>query len=383
MALPRIPRRARAFEQPPFVAGHQIELLTNGGAFFDKVVELIEQAQKYVFLESYIYAEDETGWRIAKALAGKASQGLEVCLLFDGFGSADLEDSYLLQFLKNAGVKYTSYRPLSISQKSWPWSRRNHRKSLIVDGLKGTVGGMNVADDYAAPEDGGDGWRDTSVCIHGPAIASLDQSFRIVWERSKGKEITSAAGLSPPLVAGVACRFTHNFLRSERAQVRRDYLRNIIQARQSILITNAYFVPDRTLVRALCDAAQRGVKVELILSGKSDVPVSQIASRSYYAKLLKAGVTIFEWHEEVLHAKTATIDAHWSTIGSTNLDYLSFFKNLEVNAIVDSQEFAGTMREQFDRDKARSRKVIWDEWQTRPLLLKLLESLFRVISRDY
>lgn len=365
---------------------HRLRLL-NDGAFFEAFERAVASARRRISVETYILASDETGWRVAADLVEAARRGVEVRLCYDGVGSLEL-DPNLLRYLHGAGVRTAAYRPLSLSRRTWPWSRRNHRKSLIVDGWLGIVGGMNIAADYDAVERGGAGWRDTSIEVAGPAVLELEESFAEVWRRAGGERFQPSAlvpdpGPTPEERDAPEVRFTHNFLRRQRAEIHRSYLRRIRAARTRIRIVNAYFVPDRRLRAEITGAARRGVDVEIITAGNTDVPLARLASRSYYPVLLKAGVKLYEWNERVLHAKTAVIDGAWSTVGSSNLDYFSSFRNLEVNAVVSSSSFGEQMERQFAEDRDRSTAVTMAWWKTRPAAERLFDFCFRQLARGY
>lgn len=355
-----------------FVEGNRVELLVDGGPFFDAMLKAIGAAERYVFLESYIVVADETGWRVARALAQKAEHGVEVALSYDGFGSADLDGEFVA-FLANAGVKLHVFRPVSFWKRSWPWTKRNHRKLLVVDGNVGLVGGMNISNDYAAPEDGGRGWRDTAICVQGPAVAELELMFRALWQREKAPPLTAVPAPAPRFADGHAARFLGNFARRDRGFVRKAYLLAILGAQRSVRICNAYFFPDRAIRRALVRAARRGVVVEIIVAGETDVKLALYAARALYQRLLKAGVKIYEWHSRVLHSKTAVIDGEWSTVGSSNLDPFSGFTNLEANAGVLGPRFGAQMEAQFDADKRVSTAVTPAMWHQRSFGVRVLE----------
>ena len=374
--------RGRTRRGRPFLLGHQVELLVDGGPFYRSILADIAAARRYVFLETYILRSDETGWRVARALAERAQAGVEVALCYDAFGSDGLSGEFV-RFLDEAGVLRLPFRPVSFWKWSWPWSRRNHRKVVLVDGQVATVGGTNIANEYAAEAQGGHGWRDTSVRIEGPAVTQVDRMFRSRWRREGGAPLQSERAAAPAASGGLLVRFFANFARGERAMIRRAYLVAIMGAQKSIRITNAYFFPDRTLRRALVLAARRGVLVELIVAGKSDVKPSVYAARSLYTRFLKAGVKIYEWHERVLHAKTAVVDGEWSTIGSSNLDPFSSFVNLEINAGIFSRRIGEAMVAQFEEDRARCHPVEAEAWGRRSLFERLLELTFRWVTKRY
>ncbi len=371
MALRDILVRGFSRKVSPFQPGHRVELLVDGGPFFDRFVAAIEAAEHYVLIESYIVAADETGWRVANALAERARAGVEVAVMYDGYGSITLDEDY------------GQFRPLSLSKRIWPWSQRNHRKILVVDGRVGIVGGMNIASEYDSVDRGGEGWRDTAVCVEGPAVKHLEQMFRLLWRHEKAERLTSTPLAPPEYPDGEEVRFLGNYARRDRAFIRRAYLLAITSAKSSVRIMNAYFIPDRVIRAALVRAAKRGVLVEVIVGGSTDVKPALYATRALYSKFLKAGVRIYEWRDKVLHAKTAVIDGEWSTVGSSNLDYLSSFRNLEVNAGIAGRRVGTVMEQQFEADRVRSQRIDLQLWRARPISWRFFEWFFRVVARTY
>lgn len=361
---------------PPrdFVGGNRVALLVDGRAFFGTVLEVIGAAERNVLVETYILASDRTGWRVAEALAAKAKTGVEVAVIYDGYGSLTL-DRALVDHLRRAGVRTLEFNPVSLWKRVWPWAKRNHRKSVIVDSRVGIVGGQNLADDYAATEDGGHNWRDTAVRVEGPAVAQLEAMFRRTWALYGGEPLTVTSVQPPSFPDGHDVRFLGNFARRDRSFIRRAYMVAIVEARRSIRICNAYFVPDRVMMRALIRAARRGVKVEIIVGAATDVRAVLHMTRALYARLLRSGVYVYEWHDRVLHAKTAVIDGVWATIGSSNLDNLSHFRNLEVNAGITGEQFGRVMEDQFELDRARSTPVLAERWSARSAIQRFYEWL--------
>lgn len=383
MALRRFVPRGRTRPGRAFLAGHSVELLVDGGPYFGRVIEEIERAERTIFIETYILRSDTTGWKIARALAERSAAGVEVAICYDAYGSDDLSPQFL-SFLDEAKVARLAFRPLSILRRSMPWSRRNHRKIVLIDGEVAFVGGLNIADDYASVESGGRGWRDTAVRVHGPATYHLERLFRRLWRTEGGAPLCSPPCPRPePETGGMQVRFIANFARGERAMIRRAYEVAVESARERVQIMNAYFFPHRALRRAIEAAARRGVKVELILAGTSDVAPAVYAARSLYSRLLKAGVEIYEWHERVLHAKTAVVDGEWTTVGSSNLDPFSSFVNLELNAGIFSRRFGSEMVAQFEADRARCVPVKLETWQRRSWTQRALELAFRWMTKRY
>ena len=362
----------------PYQLGNQARLLVDGGPFFEALLSAILEAEFYVFLESYIVVSDHVGWQVAEAIAAASSRGVEVAFCYDGFGSLKLDASFL-NFLKSAGIKTLCYRPPSFSKRVWPWSRRDHRKMLVVDGKIGLVGGMNIAAEYASKAQGGEGWRDTAVRVEGPAVRDLESIFRALWARHGRQKLESAPRYEENASGTNRVAFLGNFGRRERAFVRREYLRVFSSAKKHIRIENAYFVPDRALLRALIKARSRGVKVEVIVARATDVPIAFYATRALYGKLLRAGVRIFEWHDRVLHAKTAVVDGRWATVGSSNLDYLSSFRNLEVNASFLDSPICRLFESQFDQDRSLALEVEPELWRMRSLGARFVDLILRLV----
>lgn len=372
---------------PPFatvVAGrHRLALLRDGAQTFDAMIQAIRSARSYVCLETYILRDDWTGRRFAAALSERARAGVEVNLLYDAWGSS-VSGEFLRQ-LHEAGVRTLAFHPLRFRGRLGSFLarliKRDHRKVLVVDGRIGFTGGHNIADDYAPARAGGGGWRDTHLQLEGPAVAELLYSFLHLWRRHGGAPLDegrySTAGRRPdPRV-----RIVGNSLRGRRDAIGRLYKDAIRNARRRIRITNAYFVPTVGVIRAIRQAARRGVDVQLIVAGTTDVPAVRFASRALYEPYLKAGVRIFEWKGRVLHAKTATIDGHWSTVGSANLDVASLRVNLEVNAVVEDEGFARALERMFEEDLEHCEEITLEGWKARPFWEKLLAPFVLLLRR--
>lgn len=375
LALRDFLRRFRRSLPMPFVPGNRVSLLVDGRAFFDGIIAAIATAERNVLVETYILRADKTGWRVAAALAERAQAGVEVALCYDAYGSIGL-DRTLIEYLNKAGVKTLEFRPISVWRGIWPWRKRNHRKSVIIDTRLGVVGGQNICDDYASIEDGGKGWRDTAVQIEGPSVAQLEAMFRRMWHEHDGAELKTTSQQPPTYAEGHQVRFLGNFARRDRSFIRKAYILAILGAEKHIRICNAYFVPDRVITRALIRAARRGVNVEIIIGAATDVQAVLHMSRGMYSRFLLNGIKVYEWSDRILHAKTAVIDNDWSTIGSSNLDNLSSFRNLEVNATILGPRVASALSDQFELDRARSRAIEPEKWAQRPWVQRIVEWFF-------
>ena len=276
---------------------------------------------------------------------------------------------------------------------------RNHRKILVIDGHYAMTGGMNIGDRYMPEAQGGEGWRDDAIWVAGPAAAEMRRYFFRSWRRFRPRyrELTGRApklsmppSMRPTPMWGLRRPSASNFQREVlvlynnmrgRREIRRFYLKRINLAQRTIYISNSYFVPDRTVRSALCRAARRGVDVRILLPAETDVPPVQYASRRLYGRLLRHGVKIYEYQGSVFHAKSASIDDEWCTVGSYNLDYRSWIHNLEMNVAVADEQTASALRHQFEKDLERARKVELEQWTRRPLKEKALGAFFYMFRR--
>jgi len=351
------------------INGNRVTLLKDGREAFPSMISAIEGASSTINLETYMLRSDRTGWRFGEILAEKSSEGVEVNIIYDSLGSLDCGEDFL-QFLQSRGINILEYNPIAPWKKGWRWLRRNHRKILVVDGRVGFTGGINIADDYSDPSEGGKGWRDTHIKIEGPVVRELQRLFLSTWKKSAGERkyfpYLEESGDTPVQIVG------SREIRNRKA-IKKAYINAIKNAKQSIYLTNAYFIPDRGILRAIWNACKRGVEIVLILPGISDVKVVQYASRSLYSRLLSQGVKIYEREGKVLHSKTAVIDGIWSTIGSYNMDHRSYLYDLEVNAIIYGREFGEKVKRVFIDDLKDCRKIELDKWKERPLKEKLIE----------
>lgn len=347
--------------------GNKITPLVDGGAAFPAMLAAIAAAKRSVCLETYILEDDQTGTRFAEVMIERALAGVTVRLLYDAVGGFGVSSGYLAA-LTAAGVDVVQFHPIAPWRRRWNLQRRDHRKVLVVDDEVGFTGGLNISDDYAAVADGGKGWRDTHCVVRGPIVADLARSFRRTWLYSGGKPYPAAppAEKIAPTAGTSLARLLDNTQRRRRRRIRRAYLAAINAARTHILIQNAYFLPDRGVRGALRRAVARGVDVRVICPGHSDVRLIELATLLVFRRLVSAGVKIRRWRGVMMHAKTAVIDAMWSTIGSYNLDYISLLYNLEDTIEVLDPELGAAMVAQFERDAANTDPFEESSWRALP-----------------
>jgi cardiolipin synthase len=331
--------------------GCEVTVLRDGEQTYPAMLEAIASATKSILLETYILAADRTGDRFKAALIERARAGVSVRVIYDAVGSFGLPSSFVDE-LREAGCEVLDFNPIAPWRRRFRLSHRDHRKVLVVDNQVAFTGGLNIANDYAPIADGGEGWHDMHCRVTGPIVLDLARMFRRTWLRAGGSRFPPVRAPNETDVGPGSSyvRLLDNTRRRQRGTVRRAYLHVIRAARKHVLIQNAYFLPDRGLRRALTSAAMRGVDVRIIVPGRSDVRLVEWASLYVLRRLTRRGVKILRWRGPMMHAKTAVIDARWSTIGSYNFDAQSRFSNLEVTVEILDPRVGEVLTENFERD---------------------------------
>jgi cardiolipin synthase len=356
-----------------FLDGNRLTLLRNGEQYFPALVESIDAARREVFLETYIYADDETGSLVADALARAAARGVAVHLLIDGFGARDFAPRFRAM-LHQAGAEVLVFRPeLSRWRLRRNRLRRMHRKLACVDGRLAFVGGINVIDDYDFPGDTTPR-HDYAVRIEGPLTAEVRAAAARLWRRvamttRRAQPLAPAPVAVAPYAQGERAALVIRDSLRHRRDIEEAYLELIGGAREEILIACAYFFPGRRFRHALVRAAERGVRVLLLLQGRVEYVVPHYASRALFGSLLAAGIRIEEYHRSFLHAKVAVFDSRQACVGSSNIDPYSLLLAREANVFVDDARFAAELRASLEeamrggaralRQQAWTREPIW------------------------
>lgn len=365
----------------PLLEGNRVTLLPNGSDAVRAILDAIEAAQDHVHLEYYTL-EDVTldGRSLFGLLEANARAGIEVALIWDAVGSGDTPDEQFDR-LQAAGVRVLEYHSVNPLRQYFNISinDRDHRKLTVVDGTVGILGGVNLSRVYETPESVGRGpcadqafWVDNAARIEGPAVAEIQKLFFHIWRGQGGDPAPLRGGPEhdPPRPAaqGVeTLRIDGSAPREHRPLYNTSIRAAIGGARRHILLATGYFVPTTEEWRLLARAARRGVAVELMLPGYSDVQSAVHAARDLYGPLLRAGVRIHEVHRGMLHAKVATIDGVWTAIGSSNFDRRSAYFNNEIDAIVLGRDTASAVEALLRAEIGRSVHVALRDWQTRPL----------------
>ncbi|HJU09834.1 MAG TPA: phospholipase D-like domain-containing protein, partial [Candidatus Binataceae bacterium] len=378
-----------AISDVPLVVGNKVTLLENASATYPAMLKAIHGAQDNINLEMYILSNGKIGQMFANALIERARHGVKVNLIYDAVGSLNTPASFF-DNLRSNGIAIVEFNPLSPFQaKHWSFAKlthRDHRKMLIVDGRTAFTGGINISEVYASgirPAGGNTPpayWRDTDIEVDGPAAAEFQKLFMKDWYReggitlnpqryfprvpAQGRQIVRVIGSVPEQFSGIYV----------------DLISAVVNSETNVYITDAYFAPDYQMRRALRRAARRGVDVRLLLPSQSDEPFIVSAQRAHYHGLLEAGVKIYEWSGKMLHAKTATIDGVWSTVGTSNLDWWSIARDNEVNAVVLGHKFGDEMNLMFKNDLEDSKQIELAAWDDRSLLERLRERFAEFIS---
>jgi cardiolipin synthase len=340
---------------------------TFGQDLYDDMLAAIESAQQRILFETYIWKADQTGERFKQALSRAAGRGVDVYAVYDGFANLVVSPLFkrfgprlkVLEYpVYNAGWRFFDLRRYG----------RDHRKILVVDDRVGFVGGYNVGDAYATE------WRDTHVRITGPGVWDLSRAFADFWNLNRRPR----HGIRPLLLETASdweprIRVHRNVPRLWMFPIRSMYLEAISRASNHIWMTHAYFIPDTDFVDAIKGAAQRGVDVRILLPATSNHVVADWLSRGYYGEMLAAGVRIFRFQGAMVHAKTATIDGSWTTIGTANVDRLSMTGNYEINVELIDASFAAEMERIYETDLSNSVELTPRTWAERGIHKKFTE----------
>ncbi|HJX60129.1 MAG TPA: phospholipase D-like domain-containing protein [Thermodesulfobacteriota bacterium] len=371
--------------QSKFSSATHIQLLWKGNESFDTIFDAIKEAKRFICLQFYIFKDDETGRALSELLKEKTRQGVKVLLLYDHFGSFGTPISFWKE-MGRAGIPIRASHPFKWTAP-FHYVHRDHRKLIVIDSQKAFTGGLNIANEYSGLHlrRKSRGWRDTGIMIEGSIVKELLETFKRSWTTWRGEKIVFRQEGVEPHAKKEKGRIPALpiFVYSRRGRKRmRNLLRHSIEtAKATISLTTAYFTPSRRMIALLEDAVRRGVRVRLLVPGKSDVPAASYAGRAFFTRLLKSGIEIYTYRGEMLHAKTYVFDQYWSIVGSTNLDYQSLIYNDEGNIGILDASFACKMIEIFEEDLKESLRVDLEEWYRRPLLEKLKEHFFALFRK--
>ncbi len=376
------------------VDGNLLTLLQNGVAYFPQLCADIEAAQHSIYLETYIFAADQTGRTIADALQRAAMRGVSVRVLLDGYGSAELPRAWI-DGMRAAGVEVQWFRreisPFTLSRSRLRRLRRLHRKMVVLDGEIGFVGGINVIDDIPLHNRFNLPRLDYAVRIRGAMVGEIHASMRQLWSavswasiRMRGKRIERFITRKAREVISSSITFLVRDNLRHRRDIERAYLNAIANAQREVVIANAYFLPGHSFRQALVQAAQRNIRVVLLLQGRVEYRIQHYATHALYDQLLNAGIEIYEYQASYMHAKVAVVDGQWATVGSSNIDPFSLLLARESNLAVQHTGFAEALRSSLldviAHDSLRIEPAHWRKlgWRAR-LVARLSYGILRMV----
>ncbi len=379
-----IPSIERIFKDR-FSSATRVQLLWKGEESFQILFDAVNSAQRFVCLQFYIIKNDETGIALSRLLKQKSREGTKVYLLYDHFGSLGTPGRFWNE-MRGAGIEIRASHPFKWTAP-FRYVHRDHRKLIVIDSKQAFTGGLNIANEYSGfhLRRRSRGWRDTGILMGGPIVNELFDIFKKSWATWGGGKIPFQGGneKTREKIPGHAIPALPIFVYSGKGRKRMRTLLgySIDHAQISILLTTAYFIPSRRLIESLERAVRRGVKVRLLVPGKSDVPAASYAGRAFFTRLSRAGIQIYTYLGEMLHAKTCLFDQCWSIVGSTNLDYQSLIYNDEGNIGILDVSFGSHMAEIFEEDMKNSAKIEEETWRKRPLSEKIKEHFFALFRK--
>ena len=359
------------------------KLLVNGEEKFPEVLSSLEQAQHFIHMEYYAWENDIRGNQIKDVLLKKAKEGVKVRALYDDYASRKIKHN-IVKELRAGGVDIHPKIKVKLKQFANRLNHRDHRKIIIIDGKCSFVGGINLSDRYDNSIDTGLFWRDTHVKISGPLTNSLQRHFIVSWNSSGAEHIPFSKELFPQeivktndgtsalgqVVAGGPIYPKSNIMLS--------YVKIFSLATEKLYVTNPYFIPNETIMNALCQAAISGVDVRLMIPEKPDSAIVGAATKFYFTELLNAGVKIFLYKKGFVHAKTVVADSRLSVVGTANMDIRSFDLNFEIMPVIYGTQFASQMEDMFQTDLTECSEVTQEEWRKQKTWQKLIYAISEI-----
>ncbi|WP_179598132.1 cardiolipin synthase [Neobacillus driksii] len=357
------------------------KVLTNGEETFHHILEQLNKARHHIHIEYYIVRDDRIGQEIKEILINQAAQGVKVRFLYDAVGSWKLSKKYI-DDLKNAGIETVCFGPVKLPFLNNKFNFRNHRKIIVIDGMIGFVGGLNIGDEYLGRNDTYGFWRDTHLMLRGEAVRSLQLIFLQDWYYMTNHSFLTAEYLSPQideknhggvqLIAGGPD--------NEWSVIKNIFFSMITSAKVSVWIASPYFIPDEDIFSALKVAALSGIDVRLLVPNRPDKRIVFHASRSYFPELLEAGVKVYEYERGFMHSKIVIVDHELASIGTSNMDMRSFHLNFEVNAFLFRTKSTQKLVAEYINDLEYAKQLDLTSFRKRHIGLRLIESTARLLS---
>jgi len=364
---------------------NEYKLLVNGEEKFPELLKTLETAKHFIHMEYYSWENDIRGNQIKEVLLKKMRQGIKIRIMYDAYASRKIKNN-IVKELKAGGVDIYPVIKIKIVKFASRVNHRDHRKVIIVDGLIGFIGGINISDRYDNSIDTGLYWRDTHLKITGATVLDLQRHFIINWNSCQPNKLSVTKDLFPDPIK------TEETKEMEFAQlvaggpvyplanIMLTYFKIFSMAREKIYITNPYFIPNDSILDALKQAAISGVDVRLMIPDKSDSLIVGAASKFYFSELLQAGVKIFMYKKGFIHAKTVVVDTNLSIVGTANMDIRSFDLNFEIMAVIYGTIFAKQLEKEYLKDLNECYELNYEDWIKQGIFKQLSYSMARLIS---
>lgn len=338
-----------------------VQLVHSGDDYFSRLERIINDAVTEIHIQTYIFDNDATGKRILLALKEALKRQVKVYLLLDGFGSLSFPNEVSKEF-RQAGGHIRFFSPL-FSASSFYIGRRLHKKVVVADGKVALIGGINIANRYQGTSVERP-WLDFAIEINSPIAKDIQSHCKANYSKKKN---ALRKTISPIFDAEekVTIQILQNDWLNRKSEISEAYIQAVSEAKEKVIIVGSYFLPGRKLTNALLEASKSKVKIQLILSGVSDLPMTRRASCYLYSKLLKHNIELYEWNQSVLHGKAMVVDGSWSTIGSFNLNNLSSYASIEMNVGIESPAFAALFEEELQQILLQCQKITPESFQTR------------------
>lgn len=362
-------------------SNNHLKIFHEGKDVYDLLLKDIENAERFIHFEYYLIENGQVVDQLFEKLIEKSDNGVKVSFVMDGIGSRGLSD-HNIQNLKSHGIEVLQFRPVRFPNLTTKMNYRNHRKIVVIDGVIGYTGGINITDKYLINHGEEGYWRDTHIRIYGDSVKMLEAIFQLDRFNITKQIDEDLSFYFPDFNAhpGVHMQIASSNPESGTPNIHHAFFMAITSAKRSIRLISPYFIPDESLLMALKTAAAGGVKVEIILPGIIDSMFVQYSARSYIQQLLRNDIDVYFYQKGFIHAKILLIDDLLSLIGTANFDYRSFYHNYEITALIYDKDTTLEFIDQFEKDKKDSEKIVLSKWRKRPVRQKIFESLARLYA---
>lgn len=362
----------------PFSDGNEVEPLQNGDAIFSSMLSAIREAKHCIEFLTFVYWSGDIAIEFAQALAAKADEGLRVRILLDAYGAKSMSND-VRSILEQSPAEVRWFRPMG-TIRVWRIDKRTHRKILSVDDRVGFTGGVGIAEEWCGDARNSREWRDSHFRFSGPSIAGLKAAFLDNWNEAGAWEMKAPEPAQTAALDGVPVQIVRSSSTVKWTEVATLMRALVAVAKTQIVIVTPYFVPDQTLVQQLCDAASRGVAIEIMVPGEyCDERLPQLAGYASIEILLRAGIKVYRYEKTNLHAKIVVVDSVVSCLGSANLNHRSMGKDEECSAVVLSSKLAEQLLAAFSKDKTNAQTLDLTRWQARPFRWRVMEWFAKLV----